>query len=356
MKKLIVFGLAFALCVTACSKKAEKASSTPSSKTETASPVAIEDNKAKLAKLLEGVELTSKGLKSLYDGKKYSEVDELDFLLLGHDNEEVRTFVYNRSIRNYSSNSDELQKFVAYLKGEKNAEALEAGLKSLSNNLKVSPDLYEFAKTCAKSDDTSVRAMAAYALSNVNNKSVSGIYDEAIKLINDPENDVRKVVCEELPRSGNEAVVPELVKILKSTDDKDVAIHGECLNGLVSMWYNWPIFDNYSEAAYNATLDYFKTTPRTKKIPAWTGMSKLGNNYKEEWKTTATFVNLDDIVAVMADVAKDDNADSMVRRSAVKAIGVFGTKADLESLNAAMGDSKDSANVKKEIESAIAKK
>ncbi len=355
MKRIIIFVLMFSVCLCSCGKKHNETSSgNPNN-----APVADSKNEIKTgnnividpraeaeaaAKLLEGIELTPKGLKTYYEGKKIEEVVVLEQQLIKHESEIVRAFVFERTVRNYSENQKELKNFVAVLKAEKSPKVIEAGLKSLMNNLKVSADLYEFTKECAKSDDKVIRSSAALVLSNSNNKSVDGIFDEAIKLLNDSDNDVRKVVCKNLPRSGNEAVIPEIVKILGSSEQKELDIHGDCLDGLVSMWYNYPVFDSQSEAAYKATLDYLKTTPRTNNVPAWNGMGKLSYNAdkKPDWKAGATYFKAEDLVAVMFEIAKDPEASFNARKSAIKSIAAMGAKTDLEALHAAI----DEADIK----------
>ncbi len=306
--------------------------------------------------MLEGIELTPKGLKEVYKDKKVSEQSELDFQLLEHESPVVRAFVYDRVTRNYNENTEDLQRFVAQLKSENDPLVVAAGIKSLFNNLKVSAELYNFVKSSAQNANANVRANAALALCNSNNKMLDGIFDEALKLLNDSDKDVRKNVCKYLPAFGNEAIVPKLAQILSSNDENDLAIHGDCLDGLVSMWYNYPMFDRQSEAAYLATLNYLKTTPRSKKVPAWNGMSKLGNSAdkKPAWKEAATYFNANDVVAVMSEIAKDSAADVNARKAAIKSVAALGSKEDLETLNNAIEDA--DKLVKKAVLDALAKK
>lgn len=366
MKKITFIAFMLSLCFCSCGKKADDTMAAADVKNAPAAEAkdgassgnaeaAALGADADLVKLLDGIELTPKGLKTLYVGKKVEEAVEFDLKLIKHESEIVRAFVFDRVTRNYNENQKELQIFVAALKAEKSPKVIAAGLKSLMNNLKVSSDLYEFTKECAKHDDKDVRNSAALTLSNSNNKSVDGIFDEAIKLLNDSEKDVRKTVCKNLPHLGNEAVIPEIVKILTSSEQKDIDIHGDCLDGLVSMWYNYPAFDSQSEAAYKATLDYLKTTPRTNNVPAWNGMGKLGYNAdkKPDWKAGATYFKAEELVSVMSDIAKDAAVSFNARKGAIKSIAAIGSKADLEALNAAIDES--DSKTKKAVADALAK-
>lgn len=362
MKKRFIVALGMALCLAACNDKdAQEAKTEAPAKAAAAEPAKALTPAEQAKKLLEGVELTPKGIRTIYKDKSYQENNATDLILLEHESPEVRAFVYNRSTRNYSKGDEELAKYVQHLQAEKDPTVLAAGLGSLMNDLKASDDLYKLALAAAKHENAKVRARAAYALSSTNNKSVEGIYDEALKLLNDSDKDVRKTICQRLPEHGNEAIIPELVKILNSNEEKDAEIHDGCLDGLIAMWYDWPFFKSHSEAAYKATLQYFKKKPRGKNNPPWNGFSKLHWGFEKasvEWMKASPYFKAEDVASVMVDVAKDPAVEWLARKSAVDVVVAFGTKKDLEKLNAAIVDTTkfEDRSVKKAVVDAIAKK
>ena len=366
MKKRFCLALGMALCLAACDSKEE-----PAAKTAPAAETAKEAPAAKTAKatptndldkLLEGIELTPKGpkgLKTLYTGKSLAEQTSIDMTLLTHESPVVRAYVYNRVTRNYSENSNELVGFVKQLQNEKDPTVLAAGIRSLMNTPRQNSDFYTLVLAAAKHENADVRNSAAIVLSNVNNKNVAGIYDEALKMLfNDSDKKVRGTICSELPRFGNESIIPEIAKIIYSEEEKDVAIIGDCLEGLIRMWYSSPSFDQHSEAAYKETLKYFNKKPRGKNNPPWNSLSRLLKGYENasaEWKEASSYLKPEEIVAAMVDIIKDPGADKITREYAIKVIPNFGTKKDLEKLDAALTDTADrnAQSIKKKIAEAI---
>lgn len=362
MKKRFCLALGMALCLAACDSKEEPAAKTaPAAETAKEAPAA-QTAKATptndLDKLLEGVELTPKGLKTLYTGKSTAERRQIDMTLLTHESPVVRAYVYNSVTRNYDKGDAELDKLVKQLQGEKDPTVLAAGIKSLMNNLGRSSDFYTLVLAAAKHENADVRNSAAIVLSNVNNKNVAGIYDEALKMLNDSDKKVRGTICSELPRFGNESIIPEIAKIIYSEEEKDVAIIGDCLKGLIRMWYFWPSFDQHSEAAYKETLKYFNKKPRGNNNPPWSSVSLLNKSSEKasaEWKEASSYLKPEEIVAAMVDIIKDPGADKITREYAIKVIPNFGTKKDLEKLDAALTDTADrnAQSIKKKIAEAI---
>ena len=103
------------------------------------------------------------------------------------------------------------------------------------------------------------------------------------------------------------------------------------------MWYNYPKHQNTSKAAYEATMNYLKKTPRSKDIPAWTAIGELQHrNDKgyDEWLSKATYYRSGEFLNVMMDIATDPNANWLGRSQAVKVIAKIGGKGDLERLKA----------------------
>lgn len=157
----------------------------------------------------------------------------------------------------------------------------------------------------AKNENAKVRRRAALAIGNSTNKTLDGAVDAVISLMDDSDNEVRKVAYQYSGMLENDRVVEPIVKLLKNEADSE--LHGSGIEGLVSLWYDYPQHKNTSEAAYRATMDYLRNEPRNDKVPYWTAIgsfaSKNEKNY-DAWREKATYFNPDEIMQVMTNIVK----------------------------------------------------
>ena len=199
------------------------------------------------------------------------------------------------SLLGMSSKNLELAKEL--IKEETNEYVLYNATKALSNEAKNGKEIADFLIKMSDSENSKIRVAVASALGNSWSEGVEGAVNTVIKLMNDVDKDVRKVACKNAGKLNDESVIDPIVKILNNPEDAD--IHGSCIDGLVTLWYDYPFFEKYSEKAYNATMDYLKKTPRTEKIPAWTAVSSFKTtstqNSYAEWKQKATYFNIDEM-------------------------------------------------------------
>ena len=224
------------------------------------------------------------------------------------------------SLTGISSKNLELAKEL--IKNETNDYVLYQATKALSNEAKSGKEIADFLIKMAEHQNAKIRTAAAGALGNSWSEGVEGAVQTVIKLMNDTDKDVRKVACRNAGKLNDESVIEPLVQILNNPDDAD--IHGSCIEGLVTLWYDYPFFKKTSEKAYNATMDYLKKTPRTDKVPAWTAVGSFKTTSTQssftEWKQKATYFNTDEIYNVMVEIIKDGNANSLARTSAIDVI------------------------------------
>lgn len=195
-------------------------------------------------------------------------------------------------------------------------------VKALSNEAKNGKEIADFLIKMASHENAKIRVQAASALGNSWSEGVEGAVATIITLMNDKDTDVRKTACRNAGKLNDESVIEPLVKILNNTDDAD--LHGSCIEGLTTLWYDYPFFKKTSANAYNATMDYLKKTPRTDKIPAWTAVgafktASTQDSFKE-WKQKATYFNTNDIYNIMVNIIKDPNANYLARTSAIDVI------------------------------------
>ena len=253
----------------------------------------------------------------------------------------------------YGMTGETASKLVKALEKEQNAFVLKEGIKTLSNQLKYD-DVKKFVLGQMGNPEKEVRKAIALSVGNYWSRDIDGVKDAAMKLLGDGDEDVRKTMLGYVGQLADDSFVPELVKVLN--DPSQGKLHGEAMRSLYTMWYDYPQHKNTSKAAYEATVNYLKTTPRTKDIPAWQAIGGLQNQNAKDydaWKAKATYYNNSEFVKLMMDIAADPNANWLGRGPAVKVIAKIGTKADLEkvkSLVAANSDDKDQKNVLQAIE------
>lgn len=265
--------------------------------------------------------ITEEALNEL-DKKAIPSQDKYLEKLLKSDSPQVRGYGISliTSLVGVSSNNLELAKEL--IKTETNDYVLYKATKALCNEAKNGKEIAEFLIKMTDNPNAKIRIAAANALGNSWSVGVDGAVDAIIKLMNDSDTDVRKTACKYSGKLNDESVIEPLVKILNTEEDVD--IHGSCIEGLVTLWYDYPFFEKNSEKAYNATMDYLKKTPRTEKTPAWTavGSFKTTSTQKafSDWKQKATYFNVDDIYNIMVDIIKDGNAYYLARTTAIDVI------------------------------------
>ena len=265
--------------------------------------------------------ITDEAIKKI-DNKAKPSLDSYLGVLLESEAPQVRGYGISliTSLTGVSSKNLELAK--SLIKDETNEYVLYNTTKALSNEAKSGQEIAEFIIKMASHEHAKIRNAAANALGNSWSKGVEGAVDTIIKLMNDTDTDVRKTACKYSGKLADESVIEPLVAILNNTDDAD--IHGSCVEGLTYLWYDYPFFENTSEKAYTATMDYLKKTPRTDKVPAWTAVGAFKTTSTQDsftkWKEKATYFNTDDIYNIMVDIIKDDNANYLARTSAIDVI------------------------------------
>ena len=232
------------------------------------------------------------------------------------------------------------------LDGEKDPFVLKHAIRTLANELKR-PGASSFVLGQIDNENKFVRQAVAFSVGNSWSKGVDGVKEAALKLFGDSDIDVRKAILGNVGKLADDSFVPELVKVLD--DPEQSKVHGDAMRSLYSMWYDYPFHKNTSKAAFEATVNYLKKTPRTKDIPAWTAVGSLETRNDKEydaWKAQATYFNEAEWVKLMSEIAADPNANWLGRTPAVKVIAKYGSKADLEKLKAKVEANSGDSNQK----------
>lgn len=288
------------------------------------------------------------------DKKQIPKTKALGEKLAAHPNNVVRGYLAGNYKLYMGGKPDDIKQAMKIFADEKDPFVIKSLLHNLSSDGGSVPELGQFMIAQSKSENPVVRMQAAMDLASPHSKGVEGAVDRCIELLDDPDKGIASRVCSDIGRLGDEKVVEPIVKIL--SDESKNNIHGGCINGLAWLWLDYPNHANTSEAAYKATLDYLKTTPRTKDIPSWVAFQAfvpLNEDKIGDWKTRATYYKAPEFVSVLVDVVKDPNANWMARSNALKAIAAHGTKADLTALQDVIAKDKDSKLLTKPLEDAL---
>lgn len=221
------------------------------------------------------------------------------------------------------------------LKNEKDPYVICRVVRALANEGGKDADIGAFLLNAAKSENSKVRREIAMAIGSSWNKDLDGAVDTMITLMSDSDNDVRSKAYEYAGGLGDEKIIEPIVIMLNNPEDAQ--LHGNGIDSLNKLWYDFPFHEKTSEAAYRATMDYFKTTPRTRDVPSWTAISSLKNkndSHYDEWRAKATYFNEDEFAQIMTEIIKDTDAISFARSGAVDNIAAHCSKETFNSLAA----------------------
>lgn len=290
------------------------------------------------------------------DGAKLPSLDSVADRLVKNESPLVRGKAYSAFSGLFGASDKDLSIAKDAIKTEKDPYALQELVAGLSNEGNKDPDVAKFLLDMSKHENSFVRRKAAIALGNTWSNKVEGAVDAVITLMSDDDENVAKLACSGAGKLNDEKVIEPIVKILN--DESKEKLHGECVRGLATMWLDYPTHKNHNEAAYKATMDYLKKTPRTNKIPAWNAIASFNTVAEKEigsWKSAATWFKIDDFSAVMSDLIKDKDFNWLGKSPAMKAVSALGGKAALEKLAPAVeasGDDKVKDAYAKELEKA----
>ena len=276
--------------------------------------------------------ITDKAIKKLRDNKaKLPAAKEFVEPLLKSDAPQVRGYAFSNIATFFGASDSHKASAKKILKTEKEPYVIKCAVKALGNEGGKDAEIGKFLLDAAKNENAVVRRQAAVALGSTWNKTLDGAVDAEIELMKDSDNDVRKAAYEYAGHLGDDRVVAPISEMLKNEADAD--LHSSGVRGLVWLWYDYPSHENTSEAAYRATIEYFKTTPGNDKVPAWAAVTSFTNKSEKNyaaWKKKATYFNTDELYEVMLGLVKNENLGRMTRGYACKPVAVHCTKEQFE--------------------------
>ena len=269
---------------------------------------------------------------------EYEERQALVMKLLTHPSALVRSYCIGQMGSMFGRSDEHINAVAELLTTDKDPVVIKAALYTFMNDLATNETLGKLAlEEYAVSDDARIRAAVAYSLGSSWNKSLEGAVEAIIVLLGDSDQSVRNSAASGAGSNADERLIEPLVAILNNPDDTDT--HGKSLSAIIDMWYDYPFHENFSEAAYNATLDYLRKTPRNNDMPTWTGvgdMKYFSTSNFGAWKEKATYFKPDELCAILIEIALDPDAHSFARMNAVEVVAVHGTEANLNTIKAAL--------------------
>ena len=277
--------------------------------------------------------ITDKAIKKLKENKaKLPAAKEFVEPLLKSDAPQVRGYAFSNIATFFGASDSHKAAAKEILKTEKEPYVIKCAVRALGNEGGKDAEIGKFLLDAAKNENAVVRRQAAVALGSTWNKTLDGAVDAEIELMKDSDKEVRKAAYEYAGLLGDDRVVAPISEMLKNEADAD--LHSSGVRGLVWLWYDYPSHENTSEAAYRATIDYFKTTPGSDKVPAWAAVTSFTNKSEKNyaaWKEKATYFNTDELYEVMLGLVKNENLGRMTRGYACKPVAAHCTKEQFES-------------------------
>ena len=295
------------------------------------------------------------------DGATLPNILDCANAVLANDSAQVRAYYYSRLGNSFF---DESTAYYVPVKTKVISEtepiAIAYAFRYLASNYRSDAEFCDFVLANKDNENVMVRKWFSSAVTYLQPADKTPFIDAMLELLSDENMDVVAEAAVDCGALDDDRFVEPLAKILK--DESLADIHDDALSSLVEMWYNYPAHDNYSEAAYKATIDYLKGEYVSEDLPNWTGMSKMANKSAtryDAWAAEATYVNNDEIVEAVKNIFENETKSRLVRTQCISIIGVFGDKADLEALQATIDkveSTSDKSSYQTKLDQALAAK
>jgi hypothetical protein len=212
------------------------------------------------------------------------------------------------------------------------------------------PPVAQFLLESADHPAAAVRRDALDAITAVANRGMPGGAAKIIAMVDrDPDASVRRAACALGGKLGDALLVPMYASHTATTNDPE--LYAACMEGLVAMFHNHPVFDTASEPAYRLFLERLATQPRSEQSPPWSVMSTFcyfshdaDLDKLAAWKLRATWFDATEVKRVIATVITDKATSWMARTAAIESlVGLGATKAELAALRGSY-DPRDAAD------------
>ena len=242
-------------------------------------------------------------------------------LLMASEYPQVRAVAYEQVFGVFGADSGDLDAAINALASETDPYCLYVAVKGVGNEMRTRKEIADFVFRMADHENPLIRRRAATYIGSKLASEVDGTIEKLIAMMSDEDQRVREAACKVAGDQHDEAVIEPLVAILNNPEEEK--IHGAAINGLSTLWLDYPYHEHASEAAYRATLNYYSVTPRTDKVPSWSGIpmfNMINKNTFDKWPGKDTWFDADEFFGVMADVIADPDMNWLGKEPAMKAI------------------------------------
>ncbi len=281
--------------------------------------------------------------------------------VLANESAKVRAYYYQQlNNQLFDETVAAYSTVLAKILSEKESIAIYQALRHTSYNYCDNKEFIDFVISLSDSPDANIRRVVCYAVQYIRTDDKEALAQMMFKLLEDGDQDVRKEAALYCYRLKDDRFVDILKKIL--LDESQSALHTNAGDALCRMWYNYPAHDAHSEAAYKATMEYFKTAFEDTGLPNWQVVNKIalkGTTNFDKWLAEADYFDAEEVVEIMKNIFNNAGKDRLLREQCLKVVATFGDKADLEALQAGVDATEkefDKNSLQDKLDAAIAAK
>ena len=198
-------------------------------------------------------------------------------------------------------------------------------------------EVADFMFESSKCDHPAVRDISTKGLTF--SEDVVGSLERIIEMMDDEDETVRKAAYRRVGNLRDDGAIDHIVKVLMDPEKTDY--HEDCMTSLVQLWLGYPFYDQSSEKAYNATIDYLNYSPRSKNMPYFKAINYLNTAKRkndkdienfEKWKANSAYYNSNDLVNSMIEIVKDPEIYYLACEYGIEVVNNYGSKEDFAKL------------------------
>ncbi len=281
--------------------------------------------------------------------------------VLANESAKVRAYYYQQlNNQIFDESVPAYAPILTKLLSEKESIAIYQALRFAARNFAEEKTFIDFVISLSDSADANIRRVVPYAVQYIRTDDTEPLAQMMFKLIEDEDKDVRKEAVLYCYKLKDDRFVDILKEIL--LDETQADLHTNAGDALCRMWYNYPAHDAHSEAAYKATMEYFKADFEDTGLPNWQVVNKIAlkgiTNY-DKWLAESDYFDAEEVVEIMTGIFNDAGKDRLLREQCLKVVSTFGDKADLEALQAGVDATEkdfDKSSLQDRLDSALAEK
>lgn len=280
--------------------------------------------------------------------------EEVAQIMLAQPYPNARAYYYSSLINSFAGEGTEVYNaLLAQYPNETDPFVIANLIYGASKSLGTDPGYCEYAISLADSEEYPIRYRVAVHLERLTAADRDVLVATGLKMMTDSEKAIRDAAMDSCGDIGGDEFVEPLNAIL--TDMEQVSSHPAASKAMVALWYHY----NFSEAAYKATLDYFRAESTDPDYPCWESINELtiktGSRY-DEWRAEAAYFNEAELVEIMKQLVIDGETARLIKISAVKVIGAHGTADDLNALRSTLEGMENMDKYIQEIDKQLEKK